>query len=529
MTTRFDVRRRGAAALLALGALVAAPAARADYQQAQEILESGTLGGTRGLRVRQIGAGSAAFSKNGSFVYYPASSLKILEHYYAMTLVHAGIWSFGGTTTSVCSGEDDNCGTALNATVASCAAVATPLEDTLETMMENSSNRATNAVQERVGLTFFPPVNPFIFNMAGQGRLVMNGFAGAIGLTDTAVNHKFGCAGFCGNPSPNKLTLVDAERLYKSIATDNARLTPAERMQLHDLMLNESGSFLDDVVEEEAAATGRGPWKDAFLDQLFQIYKSGSWSCSGKKYLSSSGLLQLPTYNGAHKRLYTWGVFAHDTEGEFYLDGTLGAASRELLRLSIRAALLTWGFDYAAAGQVGQVGQAVGQWGDDAGESPAAPSMTAAAAALQTAASILEGEPRDYAAAFAALRNAVDRLETARRLDKRVPADFLRRVLAHADQAAVDLEALASTSEATVLGEAVAAMEAGIRRGRALAAQGSFGAAIREYVAVAGRGNPLVPWGDRGPASSNPDVGFTGVPAPSLESSRVSVGAGDIE
>lgn len=489
---------------------------RADYQHAQEILESGTLGGTRGLRVRRIGAGSAAFSRNGVFVYYPASSLKILEHYYAMTRVQAGAWTLGGTTTAVCPTDEDNCGPGLNA-LSGCGSVATPLDDTLSAMMNNSSNEATNAIQERVGTTYFPPVNPFIFNMSLFGRALINQFAQSIGMTSSAVRHKFGCVGFCGNPAPNALTLVDAERLYRSIATDTTVLSPALRAQLHDLMLNESGSFLDDIIDEEAAATGRNAWKEDFRDLFFQIRKPGSWTCSGKKYVSLSGLVQLPTYNGANKQLYTWGVFAHDTESEFYLDGTDGNASRELLRLPIRAALLTWGFGYAVAEQVGDIGESIERLPSSG--SPAAPALHQAAASLRAAADALGRESRDYAAAFSFLRLGVDWLEYARRLDPGLVSDQLsRRVLEAAHEGATDIVAFATmTSRASIVAEAVTEMEQKIRRGHGLTAQGSFKAAVREYVAVAARGNPLIEWGNRGPAFSDPAVGFIGRPATSTE------------
>ena len=126
--------------------------------------------------------------------------------------------------------------------------------------MKNSSNSATNAVQERVGTASFPPIPPWSLNMAGAGRFVLNNFVSSLGMTGTAVNHKFGCEGFCGNPTPNTFTLVDFEKLYQAIAT--TLLTPANRVVLKDLMLNESGSFLDDIIDQEAADTGKNAWKE---------------------------------------------------------------------------------------------------------------------------------------------------------------------------------------------------------------------------------------------------------------------------
>jgi hypothetical protein len=432
-----------------------------------------------------------------------------------MWRVQAGDWTLPGTTAQVCpSGEDnpDNCGPVLNA-LSGCGSVATPLDDTLSAMMVNSSNRATNAVQELVGTSYFPPVFPWNLNMAGAGRLAINSFGASIGLTDTLVNHKFGCGGFCDNPVPNSLTLVDAERLYRSIATDTTILSPAMRVELKDLMLNESGSFLDDIIDQEAADTGKNAWREDFRDLFFQIYKAGSWNCSGNSYLSRAGLIQLPTHNGAYKQLYTWGVFAHDTQSEFYIDGTEPDASRELLRLPIRAALLTWGLDYVIATEVGGVADGADELAQSG--SPGGPHLADAAAVLRLAADVLQREPRDYTAAFGLLRQAVDHLEAARRLDRqRGPARLVRQLMAIAPRAALDVEAFVTmTTKSTTQSEAIAEMERRMARGRALTGRGAFAAAIREYEAAVARGNPLIDWADRGPVFSNPDQGFFGVPA----------------
>ena len=64
---------------------------------------------------------------------------------------------------------------------------------------------------------------------------------------------------------------------------------------------------------------------------------------------------------------------------------------------------------------------------------------------------------------------------------------------------------------------AVTEMEQRIRRAHGLSAQGAFKAAVREYVGVAARGNPLIEWSNRGTPFSDPTVGFIGRPANSTE------------
>jgi hypothetical protein len=516
--TRVFTHASGRLSLIAVLLLIVggpfAPPARADYQAAEEILESGTLGGVRGLRVRRVGAGSADFSKNGGFVYYPASSMKVLEHFYAMVLVKNGIWTLNNTSASVCAAGTDNCGSLLNAGAA-CGATAQPLATVLDAMMTNSSNEATNAIQERVGLTFFPPAPPWIFNMAGLGRGVINQFAtDTLGMTSSAINHKFGCVGFCGNPSPNALTLVDIERLYKEVATNNALLTPAVRLQMHDLMLNESGSFLDDVIDQEAAATGKNFWKEDFRNKFFQIYKGGNWSCSSKTYRAESGLVQLPTYNGAYKRLYTWGVFTHGSEGWAYLDGTMGNAARELLRPAIRAALLTWGFDYAAAQSAAGAAQRIETLPVVAG-SPAAALLADAALHLRSASIELHRPRRDYAAALTFLEEAARALEAARSADPaRVPADLTPAVAGLAHDLVTDLLALAGGGDSKHLDKTLPRLYHHARLAKRAATEGRHRPALRTYARVAAEGARLIDWDAAGTPFDDSTVGFSGTPSP---------------
>lgn len=496
--SRTPQRRRTLATLAPLAFAAAAGAAapaHATYQDARDILEGGTLGGTRGLRVRRIGA-PAAYSLNSGFVFYPASSLKVLEHLYAMRRVQGGSWSLDGTNASVCAGGDDNCGPLLNS-MAACGAAPRTLRNTLSAMMRQSSNEATNAVQELAGTSTYPFVPPFSGNMAAYGRGVINSFAqNTVGLTNTAVNHKFGCAGFCGNPNPNTMTLVDAERLYAAIGTDASVLAPAMRQPLHDLMLNESNSFLNGVIDQEAASTGKNAYKEAFRDRVYMIFKDGSWTCSGKKYLSHAGLLQLPTQNGAGQQLYTWGAFAHDTEAEFYIDGTLGASLKELLRPAVRAALLTWGPGYAsaAAGGAGERMAAL-----SAGySSAAAPVLGEASALLGAARGELARPRRDYGRAVALLRDAAVQLERARRVDPGLGADeALMALVQLGREASLDVHALVTATAGAPAAEVLAGMERQLREADSLRRRGAHGAALRELAAAAAQGAPLIDWAQR--------------------------------
>ncbi len=322
---------------------------------ANAIFQAGTTGGTFGYRVRRIGANSASFSRNSSFVYYPASSIKVFEHFYAMALVQNGTWTLNKNT-DPCSGSS-NCSDATNS--GNCTTNLQTLETTLEQMMVNSSNAATNSVQQEAG----QEINPMDPNPAAVGRNAMNAWgSGTLGMTQTNLNTKFGCVGACG-ANPNTLTLLDLERLYTVLA-GNSILDNNHRIQLKDLMLNESNNYFNTVVNEEAAATGRNGILPAFYAKLYYIYKAGSWTCgNGDRYITLGGLIQLPTYSGAYKRLYTFGAFVDAADA--YTGGTTYDATVETLRPAIRAALLTWpgpfspadDIAYAAGETQGLIGQ----------------------------------------------------------------------------------------------------------------------------------------------------------------------------
>lgn len=332
-------------ALLALVMLLVLPNLSTDGLKGQsmttveDVLDAGSIGGTRGYRLRRIGAASPGASRNGSFVYYPASAIKVFEHFYAMSLVRLNLWDLNTTMVSNCT-NGGNCADTPNSG-AGCSAANQSLSTVLQAMMVVSSNAAPNAIQEEVG-RLFDPMDP---NPAAVGRTVMNLWGASIlNMTNTNLNSKFGCVGACG-ATPNTLTLVDNERLYTKLA-GNAILDNAHRVQLKNLMLNEATGYFNSIIDQEAAATNRNGIKAAFKNKLYFIYKDGSWTCSGGRYATIGGLIQLPTYGGAYKRLFTFGAYLHDTDAAAYSGGTVGNATLELLRPAIRAALLTWGNDY---------------------------------------------------------------------------------------------------------------------------------------------------------------------------------------
>ncbi len=498
---------------IVLACLLPGGALGADFSVAEQILESGTLGGTRGLRVRRVGAPTAAFSRQGSYVFYPASTIKVLEHLYAMTLIDQGTWDLFGTTPSICT-TSTNCSSASNG--GSCGAQEWWLFTVVQQMMRVSSNRATNAIQEEVGREFFPQqADP-----AAWGRFLMTGFAHAnVGMPDTELEHKLGCGGPCQFDPANRLTLVDIEALYEDIAINAAVLSPGMRLTLHDTMLNEANSFVNSVVNQEAASTGRTQYRDAFKAKIFMIFKDGNQDCSGKDHRSSAGLIQLPTHGGTYKRLHTWGVFTDESQVEFYLPGTMAAATRELLRYPIRAALLTWG-NFWRAQQAGTLLTRVEALPAHQEATLIGDLVREAGRALLGSQDALDQTERDYGTAVAELKAAVERLEQARNPpptlrggtgEPPVPEELVEDVVALARELVLDAAAVAyMTSDATALATVLASMETDLAEGGQSSAGGLHTAAVGHYADAATLGSPLVDWASRGPASEDTASGFVG-------------------
>lgn len=342
---------------------------QAQFQIVEDLLTSGSIGGTRGYRLRRIGADQPAGSLNSNYVYYPASSIKVLQAYFAMSEVDDGSWSLFGTNLTVCTDPAENCGSVLNSS-AGCNPINEDLSTVITGMMVNSSNHRTNAVQEQAGIDFWPPGAPFNNNRAHYGRISMTNFAqNELNMSNTTLNHKFGCSGAC-EPVPNTLTLRDIDRCYSNIAWNTAIMSASNRMELYSRVPNNTG-WLNSIVDEEAADLNKQMHAAAFKAQMYSMNKGGSWQCNGNGYYSNSGVVQLPTYNGIFKRLFTWGTFIDETDPNFYLSGNHAAANRELLRYAIRGALLTWSHPWAPGGELGSI--TTGVQGAQRGVNPSSP------------------------------------------------------------------------------------------------------------------------------------------------------------
>lgn len=391
-------------------------AVHAQTDIVEDLLNSAGIGGTRGYRLQRIGANNTVGSLNAGTTHYPASSIKILQHFFAMTKVESGDWSLLGTNLDVCGGQN-NCGADPNSSANGCAPISRTLSNVLSGMMLNSNNPRSNAVQEQVGLDFYPSMPPFSTDPSSYGRGMMTQFAqNDLGATQTSLNHKFSCGGPCvPNINSNTWTLDDASQIYRQIATSNL-LSMSNRVAMKDLMLNENQAFLQNIIDQEAADLGKAVHATAFKAKMYQIFKGGDWTCNGTSYISLNGLIQLPTYNGGYKRLYTWGIDLDATQAAFLNQATFQAAAEELLRPVIRGALLTWTLPYEGTITLGDIADDVEIYAKNFNmSSPEHGFMEDAVQSLRLASQLLaNGSERFFLRASIAMEDANDKLELAR-------------------------------------------------------------------------------------------------------------------
>lgn len=316
----------------------------------RELLEANT-DGTVGLYLKQVGGGVLA-SFNESFVTYPASTIKVLEHLHAMRAVEAGM-DLDATLLTVCRDcqacaactacaappavctSDLNCSDQSNEDDG-CTAATESLRCALQRMMIVSSNQSTNAIQEIFG-----------GGTPSAGRAAMNLTATAIVGTsaNTALQHKFACGNVSNDPF-NTMTLADMGLLYEQVASNAAVLANPD--EFYALMLNESlGGLItavSSVADAEAVLLGMAPDDadvGAFKAGIRLAYKAGNIPAPGdgnNRYQSMAGWSEVPFACGSPDAQYVYGYFIDDaTVTSIGGNAVIG----ELLREEVAGALAT--------------------------------------------------------------------------------------------------------------------------------------------------------------------------------------------
>ncbi len=284
-------------------------------------LAANSEGGAYGLYLKKVD-GNVLASLQEDKAFYPASTIKVLEHVHAMRAVQAGTVSLATNLKKYENGAESCADNHAGHTVTNVS-----LENILKTMMQNSDNQSTNAVQEYFGN-----------GNAATGRQKINQTAsGTLGLSSkTKINHKFGCGGPTNNPA-NSMTLADLGKLYEKVTTGT--LNAANEAKFDQLMDNMSK--LTEVINEEANSLGISAANlQIFKNNLESRAKAGSFTSGGKKYLSVGGWVSLPVKSGSPKE-YVFGLYI-DKADSIQEGFSIWEAGAKMLRESIRQALATY-------------------------------------------------------------------------------------------------------------------------------------------------------------------------------------------
>ncbi|MFH1331187.1 MAG: serine hydrolase [Actinomycetota bacterium] len=273
-------------------------------------LEAGVTGGTYGLRILHIG-GDVVASLNPDHAFYPASSLKVLQHLHAIRWVAAQSDPAAALATPIPIYEDTCTGQGTSWTE--------PLAVVLEAMMVDSDNQRANAVQDHFG------------------RAAINVTAvDVVGTSGTLLAHRFGCGGPQNDPA-NRSTARDLSRIYEQVALRETLDGEAVDM-FTSLMLGPAWPSLESAVSAEGETLGLEPATvEAFRAGIELAYKAGWWGTD----LSVGGLLRLPSAvcEGNPPRAYTFAAFVDGADA--VADGfDLKDLVTVVLREEIRAALL---------------------------------------------------------------------------------------------------------------------------------------------------------------------------------------------
>jgi len=287
-----------------------------------EMLRSGT-DGTKGLYLERVG-GSVLANLMNDTIFEPASTLKVGVHLHTILQIRDNpaidhttlIPRYPPLIPPDSCPDDPPDGTES-------------IDDADRKMMRYSDNATTRELVD-----FF-------------GRTNINATMTSIGMTDSSINHVFGC----GGPPDNETTLDDLATLYRGVA--NGTLIDMFDRELFFVQM--AGTYMFDqegwdfthlvdtdiplIIDQEAPTGMPTALKNAFEDDIFLSYKAGGYDISGMYYRSIFGYAEIPFCNTEEPRQYVFGIFIADATDKDNADDTFDITKAELLREQIRAGL----------------------------------------------------------------------------------------------------------------------------------------------------------------------------------------------
>lgn len=291
-----------------------------------EMLRSGT-DGTKGLYLEEVGGPVLANLMN-YYPFEPASTLKAAVHLHTIQQVQDNPAVSLSTLIPQYQPPPPGDSCPGNTVIGS-----ESIEDADREMMWRSDNTRTRELVD-----YF-------------GQANINATMASLGMTDSSINHVFGC----GGPTPNETTLDDLASLYKAVA-GGGLLNRFHTALFYSQMAGTSqfasegydwthlvDTDIPAIIDQEAPIGMSAASKDAFEDKIYLAYKAGNYTictASGCVYhISIFGYAQIPFCGAGGPREYVFGEFIYNATSEEDSDNTFTATKAELLREQIHDGL----------------------------------------------------------------------------------------------------------------------------------------------------------------------------------------------
>lgn len=283
--------------------------------------------GTKGFMLQEVN-GPTLGAILPDFKTYPASTIKVLQHYYWSSRVWVDVDPLASVPIYTNPTDDVHTDEQIDYYLS--------YQQVTQYMMWNSGNTSTNSLMDWAG------------NGNGViGRKNINNFGwNTLGLTkDIELHHKFADGGASNDPA-NVFTMRQITDLYVAYG-NGVGLGLNQRKWMHDNMLNETGVEYDNfgfgvrkIMHQEGTSLGLTKDEvDAVIKSVHLVWKPGSVD----GYVSSAGWVQLPfkTQNGVVYREFAVGAFIDDFSFATSTDIS-GKFLPEILRDVIVEMLDTW-------------------------------------------------------------------------------------------------------------------------------------------------------------------------------------------
>lgn len=287
--------------------------------------------GQIGLWMERVNGANLA-NLNGDTVFEPASTMKTFHHLHAMREVSLGLPLTTPLTVY------NNYFPVGSSCPVDTGPFSEPLQTVLSHMMEASDNARTQAVR------------------AYFGQSNINTTASAVGTTSTVLRHRIGC-GTEALANPNDTTLRDLHIAHEAVSNG---FLGSSRQAFYDLMRNDLLE-LDDVINDEGTSLGLSTQTLQSFRSLTEVaHKKGGYGLSsgGAAWFNRSdfGWISVPFLVGSSviPHEYSFGAWVNNASTDSgAVAAVYDAGLTELLRPTIRSALMSWGSSLATVASVG--------------------------------------------------------------------------------------------------------------------------------------------------------------------------------